>query len=182
MEDSRMGISFIVTHGDKHSGPNPGMTEEGFDKIRKLREALFPTRMDGIDVISGTGKRHFDVAKALGLEITRFTAVAGGPDSLDNRDGQKVIVFADGTEVLHGKGVNTTVEDESVAAVQLIANLRPGSVVCAGRPLMIGLNHAGYPNSMKSTSVYAVRNYDGRIESIVPIAEDGNVGVGKDEI
>lgn len=39
---------YVVTHGDKFSGPNPGMTPEGIKQVRALRR-LLPTTPSGVN-------------------------------------------------------------------------------------------------------------------------------------
>ena len=87
---------FVVTHGSKGKGANPGMTLEGSEQVSALR-GLIPGAPTA--VVCGTGRRHLDVAKALGLEPTRYTGAIGGGDSLEMVEGEKMIVLTDGTYV-----------------------------------------------------------------------------------
>lgn len=182
-------LVIIVTHGDKESGPNPSMTPKGFGQIRAMRGVLpeNPTA-----VVSGTATRHFQVAEALGLQITRYTSVAGDSTSLDKKpDGMKVIVFADGREVPYDDNVVTVTNDLATAAVELICDLPDGAVICAGRPFMLNLAVAGHQPTTgpgKSASVYAVEvksmpsGCAPFIYRITALAEDGTVGAGKAEL
>jgi hypothetical protein len=150
--NGKMKIIYVVTHGKKFSGPNPGMTEEGFAEVAKLR-SLLPAEL--ADVVCGTGKRHLDVAKALGLEFTRVTSAVGGPDSGEAsvKGGLVDIVrLPCGTTVPYS--AYTTLLDGASAMVAVVTGLPENSVVCAGRPSMIML---GMPESVsKSAAVYRV--------------------------
>ena len=177
---------FVVTHGDKETGPNPPMTHKGFEQVHAMRKVLpnHPTA-----VVCGTALRHFQVAEALGLTITRYTSVAGDSTSLDKKpDKSMVIVFADGREVPYDDGVVTITKDLAQAAVQLICDLPDGAIICAGRPFMLNLVAAGHTPATgpgKSASVYAVTvvlDWQWRIKSIAALAEDGVVGAGKAEL
>jgi hypothetical protein len=180
---------YIVTHGDKENGPNPRMTPKGFEQVRAMREVL---PKEPKDVVSGIATRHFNVAEGLGLTITRYTCVAGDSTSLDKKpDGRKVIVFGDGREVPHDDNLVTTTKDMATASVQLLCELSDGTVVCAGRPLMLNLAEAGHQpitGPGKSASVYAVTTEvlagggERFISEITALAEDGVVGEGKAEL
>lgn len=139
---------FVVTHGKKENCANPGMTEEGMREVQSLKK-LLPTNLTLI--ISGTGKRHLDVARALGIKIDRYTAVLGGPESLEKIYEREVILLADGTQVR--KDQYTTLPDTEIALKTLILSLPGGTVVCAGRPTMIMM--LGKTDA-KSAAVYRI--------------------------
>ncbi len=152
---------FVVTHGRKHGGANPGMTEKGFEEVSSLRNLLpLPIAC----VVSGTGQRHLDVAEALGLTPNRYTAIVGGPESGEAIDSDVVNwVRLSDAKLVPGKLVPyeqyTTLEDSALAAQALVVSLPHNSVVCAGRPSMImfGLVDA------KSAAVYRILVQDGKI-------------------
>ncbi len=160
---------FVVTHGKKFSGANPGMTEEGFAQVSNLR-SLLPAIVT--DVVCGTGKRHLDVAKALNLEPTRYTSAVGGPDSGEASSGKgpvDVVILPDGTAVPYA--CYTTLIDGAVAMQTLIGSLPDNSVVCAGRPSMIML---GMEESVsKGAAVYNVTVIDAFITSIDEVTSLG---------
>ena len=181
--------AYIVTHGDKGNGPKPKMTPKGFEQNGAMRGVL---TKEPKDVVSGTATRHFNVAEALGLAITRYTAVAGDSTSLDKKpDKTMVIVFSDGREVLFDDNLVTTTKDMAHAVVELICGLPDNAVICAGRPFMLNLEAAGHrplTGPGKSASVYTVRvesfptGGELYIAEIVALAEDGVVGEGKAEL
>lgn len=148
---------YVVTHGDKFKGPNPGMTPEGFAQVAALR-GLIP-RNPSLVVI-GTGQRHLDVAAALYLTCwaedtdqistgripLRVTPVVGGPESLED----DTILLANGTKVARDQYTGT--KDGRKSMSQLIDSLPDDAVVCAGRPSMILLGKA----DAKSAAVYRI--------------------------
>lgn len=160
----------VVTHGDKYSCPNPGMTPEGFAQVAALRNLL---PLSPPAVVCGTGKRHLDVAKALALTPTRYTAAVGGPDSLEIIAGKKFVLLADGTLVPHD-GTYTTLADETQAIRQVIADLPDNAIVCAGRPSMIMLGN----KEAKSAAVHAVYVEDGQITGFRVLTELGQAEAG----
>lgn len=123
------------------------MTPKGFEQVATLRP-LLPDNPPA--VICGTGRRHIDVAGALGLEPTRYTAAVGDPDSLEVVNGRKVVILAAGAVVQYDR--YTTLADVAIACKKVIANLPDKAVVCAGRQALIML---GYTEA-KSAAVYKV--------------------------
>lgn len=149
---------YVVTHGAKFSGANPGMTAEGFDQVAKLR-SLLPAEINV--VVCGTGRRHLDVAKALGLYPTRYTSAVGGPDSGECMAGNGTVDVVrlpgssdvpDGTLVPYA--IYTTLIDTAPVMKAVICGLPHNSVVCAGRPSMIMLDMD--ESKSKSAAVYKV--------------------------
>ncbi len=125
---------YVVTHGDKVSGPNPGMTPKGYDQIYALQRYL-PEEIK--NVVCGTGKRHRGVANMLGLTPNRFSSIFGDSDSMESVDGQKKIVLPDGTYL--DPKTYSTLEDLTPITKTIVTQLPDGTVVCSGRPLMIVL-------------------------------------------
>ena len=157
-------VIFIATHGEKEEKkPNPGLTEKGFAEITALK-SLLPSSNN---IICGTGKRHFDTAKALWLKPNRVTSAAGDADSMDFINGVRVVILADGTFVQYD--AYTSLKDNEDSARSMIVSLPDNSIVCAGRPLLIML---GDPNG-KSAAVYRVTIEMGEIISIEEIISLG---------
>jgi len=156
---------YIVTHGKKLSNiPDPGMTPEGFIEVNALKN-LVPKNPS--IVLSGTGKRHIDVALALELEPTRYSSTIGDGNSLEVIDEKKVILLTSGIAVDPDK--YTSLDDNSSAAKTLVASLPDNFVVCAGRPSMIMLGFA----DAKSAAVYKVIIVDNEIISIEEVVAAG---------
>ena len=145
------------------------MTEKGFDQVRALAKFL-PGRVR--EVICATGRRHINVAEALNLRPTRFTAVLGGPDSLEVFGQAKMIVLADGM-ALNPK-LYTTLEDMAPAAKALIASLPDSSVLCVGRPTLIMIGH----KDAKSGAVYRITCENGDIVGIDEVIAEGESEAG----
>ena len=181
-----MAIIYIVAHGDKFEGFNPGMTGEGFTQVKALRPFL--PKMPG-DVVCGEGRRHRDVAQALGLSPTRYTAMVGGPASLGTAEGVegRVVWIAEDFYVPHDatSGLYTTVADMGPSALAVLVSLRHNSVVCAGRPLLIALGHADVATSAAvfQVDVYVdVYSSVAEVVSIECIKSAGDAGVGDLEV
>jgi len=147
-----MKMITVVTHGDKENGANPGMTPLGFKQVAALR-SLLPEKPSM--VVCGTGQRHLNVAKALGLSSTSFSSIAGNADSMEIVDGEKMVILADGSMV----PIETypAVEESIPSAKALLSEWPNGTVVCSGRPFMMAL---GYFNNAKSGAAYRVDVYD----------------------
>lgn len=158
---------YIAAHGDKFNGPNPGMTEKGFEQIKALRH-LIPKNPSL--VICGTGRRHLDVAKALNLNPDRYTSWAGDPDSMEIIiGGTKIIILADGA-LLEPNKYTSLIDNAPTAKIQ-VAGLPDKSVVCSGRPLMIMLGRI----DARSAAVYKVTCKDGCITEILEVVATGEI-------
>lgn len=143
---------YVVCHGDKHKGTNPGMTVEGYDQISLLRP-LLPAILPLI--ICGAGKRHENVRKALGFNYlpTIWTPSVGGPESLEKIQGKDMVILADGMTV---PLENFPVGDDRTAAMLAVLKTAPdNAVICAGRPAMISLG----VKDAKSAAVYRINIY-----------------------
>lgn len=147
---------YMVTHGQKHPGANPGLTEKGKEQIASLISRL-PRNIS--KTVCGTGKRHLDVATALGLTPDQYTSLVGEPDSLE-LDEQKnpIIVLADGTKIPEEK--LTTLTDNEISAKLFLKELPDNTVICTGRPFLIML---GY----KEAGSGAIYGYDRQSKKIV---------------
>ena len=163
-----MGI-YIVTHGKKFIGPNPWLSKIGFNEVYRLRP-LLPENPS--EVICGTGKRHINTAKVLGLRPTRYTSVVGGPESMELVDGRKIVILADVTYVPFEQ--YTTTADTVIALNALILSLPNNSVICAGRPCVIA---AGYKDA-KSAALYRVEVLEDKISAITEITALGKSETG----
>jgi hypothetical protein len=155
---------YVVTHGDKFPGPNPGHTPTGNQEVAALRPLLPETPPA---VVCGTGRRHSDVAEALGLEPTRFTCLAGDPDSLEIIEGVKMAILADGHTFPLER--HTSLADMSPVARSTVVELPDQSVICGGRPAMIMLGYA----AARSAAVYRVSVDGGEIVAIDEVVATG---------
>lgn len=141
---------FVVTHGAKMPGSDPGLTEKGFEEVAALRSFL-PEK--AAKVVCGTGRRHLDVARALGFVPSLFTPLAGVPDSGipdPNNPGQITIVLACGERV---PGAYYSGEkDAERSIVDLLRLLPNNSVICSGRPFLLNLGE----QDIASGAVYEI--------------------------
>lgn len=160
---------FVVTHGDKHHGANPSLTPTGVEQNEALRSFL-PHKPEM--VISGTGKRHLDVATALGLTPNRYTATVGGPDSLEMVGEKRMIILANGSLVNFDD--YTTLADTEIAIKKVVTELPHNSVICAGRPSMIMLGK----NDAKNAAVYEITVVEWKIMKIIEIHAIGEIEAG----
>jgi len=143
---------YVVNHGDKYSGTNPGMTEAGKAQVSALKP-LLPVNPPLL--ITGAGKRHDDVREALNFNgcPTIWTPSVGGPESLEIIDGKKVVIMADGKTVpLDSFPVG---KDRTAAMLAVLEDAPDNAVICAGRPAAISLG----VKDAKSAAVYRVNVY-----------------------
>ena len=149
-------VAYVVTPGEKYSAlilgqknpvANPGMTKKGFADV-EARRPLLPKKP--CEVVCGTGLRHMNVAEALRLHPTRYTATVGGATSMEVISGEKTIILPDGTFISPQE--YTTLEDNAVALRSLIVRLPDDAVIYGGRPALIILGC----KEAKSAAVYLV--------------------------
>lgn len=148
---------YIVTHGNKNPGPNPSMTDDGVEQVRKLRQFLpaYPAI-----VVCGTGRRHIDVRHALGFENienerTVWTPLVGGPESLENISGQDMVMLADGAPPIPlARYLSLSIYGVPVL-LSILRDVLDDSVICSGRPAMMALG----VKDAKSAAVYRINIY-----------------------
>lgn len=153
-----MKIAYIVTHGKRNNGADPSMTPEGIAAVAQLRSKL-PAKPSA--VICGTGRRQRQVAEALGLIPTRYSAIVGGPEALDSikHFGEDMIVLSDG--VMIPNSMDTTETDMSASMERLVLGLPNDAVICSGRVSVIALGLT--LEQSKSGAVYRVRHNGNQI-------------------
>lgn len=102
---------YVITHGSRLHGVNPGMSSQGKQEIKDLQKYL---PVSTTIVICGTGVRHMDMAQTLNLDPQRYTSLVGGSESLFD-DGQgATIMLSSGDSIKKEKF--TGVEDLTPAA------------------------------------------------------------------
>ena len=164
---------YLVTHGEKHSGlvkpeeensgPNPGMTEEGKERVAALKPNLDELLPCGPAVIHcGTGRRHIDTLEALGFPTTSqnrplYSDLWGSPASLERIGGEKIIIFADGT-ITDWEHYKTTKHLGKEVISRVIAGLDNNSLICSGRPVPARLGRR--PEECESGAIYALHVMD----------------------
>ena len=167
---------YIVTHGDKSEGPNPGMTPNGYKQIRTLAHLVpsVPTK-----VVCGTGVRHDDVARALKLRPNECNPRAGMADSLEMSADRRMICLASGQLVPFAAYRNIGEDAEETG--HFVCSLPDQTAVCAGRPLMNAIPRP-YDRTGASAAVYCVGHDGEKILNITCLAADGNEGAGYFEV
>ena len=141
---------YVVNHGDKNTGANPGMRKSGFAQISALKP-LLPANPPLI--ICGAGSRHEDVRRALNFNCgcpTIWTPSVGGPESLEKIQGKDTVILADGMTVPLGSF--PVGKDRTAAMLAVLEDTPDNAVICAGRPAMISLG----VKDAKSAAVYRV--------------------------
>lgn len=123
---------FILTHGEKGAGPNPGMTPLGHQQVQSLRRYL-PATISRIMV--GEGRRHFEMIKDLGLDfqLCEFSPMVGRATSGIPGPGKTKQVFLPHREIISIKQWLPIPIDETR---RFIKPLDDKTVVLSGRPLI----------------------------------------------
>lgn len=152
-------VSYAVDHGEKHKGINPGMTEKGFADVAGLKKYL-PDKPGKI--WTGTGLRHFHVAKALGYNRFEADDSFGNGDSAEVIDGRPFAICENGDRVPLKE--HTWLADNAHRALEAIFQLGHNDIVCCGRPFGIMLKIAGVIDfDFVDTAVYKITNEDYKI-------------------
>jgi len=146
---------YAVLHGEKECGPDPRLTVEGRQQVRRLM-TLIPEVPE--EVISGTGRRHHETCEVLEFANATSTPLIGDPTSLEVIDGAKVIIFADGTSAPVKD--DRSITDIALVARPFVAGLKDNTVLCTGRPFLLAL---GYAEAKSGTAVRITVHDDGEI-------------------
>ncbi len=164
-----MAIVFLITHGAKTLEPNPGLTQEGIEEITQLRSRL-PSCIT--DVVCGTGRRHLETAKTLGLTPTRYSSIVGVAESKIR--GKGVVLLADGTQIPYK--LYTSIKDREEAFFKLVESLPDNSVVITSRvmPRLLGFSYG------KQSAIYHYDTQTGEIEEVFAASLD--IGAGDQEV
>lgn len=137
-------IIYLVTHGQKEKGPNPGLTPLGKKQIADLK----PNLSGKIQlVICGVGRRHLETALILGLEPDLYSAVIGVAESKNRQN--NTVILADGTEIPDAK--YSAVADRKTAFFELLKNLPSRTVIITSRPMVAILSKG---NEVKEATLY----------------------------
>ena len=161
---------YLVTHGKKLDGPDPGLTPIGKLQTKRLGEYL-PARPK--TVVCGTGERHLQTASILGLEPKRFSVIIGTPESKSTE--KNIVILANGTKIPYE--LYTSVADRKEAFLNLVQNLPHLTVVITSRSMIYVLDFNGTP---KSAAIYVYEPARETIEELFAASED--IGAGRDEV
>lgn len=120
---------YLVTHGEKSGGANPGLTEEGKRHIA-LIIAKLPRQIHS--VVCGVGLRHLDTAKVLQLNPDRYSGTVGAAESKNRKS--NTVILADGTEIPYEK--YSAVADRTDSFKKLVRSLPARTVVITSRSMI----------------------------------------------
>jgi hypothetical protein len=161
---SKTIVIYLMTHGEKQDGPNPGHTAKGMGQIREVQSLLpqYPS-----EFWIGTGERHLEMLHICqSLRKTkvpvRYSAVIGNPDSKEGDN----IILADGTPVSAEMYENVPF----VAVFDIISRCKHNAVVFAGEPAVMALlkfTDLPKPPEAKPAKVYRIELDFGGIKSFV---------------
>ena len=128
---------FIVTNGDKITGPNPPMNAADFSSVERLKK-LIPSNPEL--VACGTGRRHEDIRLGLGLETAKtvWTELVGGPESLIMLDGHRHILLADG-RIIPMSSYMSPAYYAAPSLLGLLNEFPDNTVICSGCSVMAAL-------------------------------------------
>ena len=132
-----MGRLLIVTHGPVDPGvPNPGISSWEIEDINNCVVKLYSEKPPR--VICGTGKRHEETAKLLGLMITAYSPLVGNADIVISNES---VILADGTK-LEYRMYSCLGDDPELVKTMLSPLLKTNgeSIVIADPELIKGLD------------------------------------------
>ena len=158
---------YLVVPGSVESSPNPGLTPESRQEAMDMAILLPPHPPE---IVCGTGKRHVELAAALGLGPTRWTPMVGSPEKLI-RDGEtETIWLGDGTFIPHERYTGTADRQDWIWL--LLESLPQESVIITGRGTTKGILHLDH--SLTTTIIRLQMDggtiADYRIMTLVPEA------------
>lgn len=132
---------YIITHGEKGHGTNPGLTEAGRRQIETL-----PVPNGITQVIVGTGKRFSDtlaiVKNRVGNVPVKFSPLCGSADSGEKSETGFKVALADGTNVEVGDYIGL-IGTPGIDLTAWLGSLADNTLLCAGREFLGGI---GYKN------------------------------------
>jgi len=163
---------YIFLHGEKDGNkPNPGLSITGVEQVEDARETV-PLPPYPAAIICGTGHRHLETAKFLGLRETRSSILCGVADSSDQLDdNHKIIRLAD--------GLTLPIENWMIPDTEpFLRSLKDNTILIAGRPFMLGLRYEQAKEGMAFKIVISQEDSIPPIEKveIIPLfSPDGNL-------
>lgn len=164
-------LVYLVTHGQKEQGPNPGLTALGRKQVQQLRAHL-PGCIHS--VLCGVGRRHLDTAKELGLDPDRYTSIIGAAESKNRAT--DTIILADGTEIPDDK--YSTPSDRAEVFARIVRDQPSRTVIIISRPMIkILQKNSGHP---KEATVYTYNPDTGELKEVFAASED--IGAGAREV
>ncbi|MFA6446193.1 MAG: hypothetical protein WCW14_03015 [Candidatus Paceibacterota bacterium] len=135
-----------VTHAEKSSGVNPGLTTKGKEDIQALTAKL-PRTKEIPCIIIGTGDRFWDVYVYLGLAILhkphKFSPLLGSADSGEKTETSFRVILANGMMVPVGKYIGL-IGTPGIDLWAWLQSLEDGTLLCTGREFIgaLGVKNA----------------------------------------
>ena len=128
---------YLITHGDRFFGPNPGHTSKGIKQIRTLQ---IP---DDINlVVVGTGIRFQEIYEAIKPQIpgvpVKYSPFCGSADGLEGPETDYSIILVNRKLVSQNNYLGL-IETPGFDAWGFVANLPNRTLICAGGELLIAL-------------------------------------------
>jgi hypothetical protein len=129
---------YLITHGKRNFGPNPGHTEEGLRQMASvIKEAADIPNIPLIVV--GTGLRFIEIYTHLSQHLpnvpVQFSPFCGSADSME-ANGQ--VILTNGLLVGYDNYVSV-VKSPAFDAWKFVASFPDNTVLCAGGELMNAL-------------------------------------------
>ena len=128
-------MRYLVTHGERNDGADPGHTSEGLGQIRSIK---LPKGI--AQVVVGTGRRHWEVNEEVAAQLPEGVAVKTSPHcgSADSLNSDKTTIT-----LSNGKTVKLSdyigIETSCFDAWEFIESQPDGTLFCAGGELMMAL-------------------------------------------
>ncbi len=118
---------YVADNGLLVPGPNPGLEEEARQRTTGLR-AWLPDKPSL--VVSGTGRMHLELARALGVTVDRYSSMFGCGDRRIVTDGE-YILLSDGTKIPAHQC--TSVEDRTRPFLDFLSSAPAETVIITNR-------------------------------------------------
>lgn len=142
---------YLITHGERHYGPDPVHTGQGLLQIQSLREHLKNLKINLIVV--GTGRRFCQIYEQIrpsmnGIPVKR-SPLCGSADGLEKNG---CVVLTDGT-IVPPKMYVSIIDNPFIDIWGFVNNLPDGTLLCSGGELMIAL---GFSNINQKGHLYEI--------------------------
>ncbi|MFA6050781.1 MAG: hypothetical protein WC761_06355 [Candidatus Paceibacterota bacterium] len=150
---------WAITHGQKHEGVNPSLTQAGIEQIANASRKLIDYTVTG--VVIGTGKRFIDThavyRDTLGEKKVpiKYSPFLGSADSGKKAETGFDVVLADGTPI-HDSGYIGLIGTPGVDLWAVLeGTMKDGTLLVTGREF-IGAFMPNGANDAKSATVYEI--------------------------
>lgn len=133
---------YLVTHGNRFSGCNPGHTLDGKTQIVRIREDFLPQIPKPPLVVVGTGRRFLEIYRTLSLALegvpVNYSPFCGSADSME--EDHETIMLASGDKTTHAQYLSLIAcMDTAFLGWRFLSELPDNTLLCAGGELMVAL-------------------------------------------